>query len=502
MVSVGVLVKPSADTGRCGQVWRHVAFLKSQAKHHAVQDSEPTDLDDYFERHKTLHPATGPSSSCTSKRDSYRAHITRRISRSFTLSEPVHAFLHSSTGRQEFSETDDIPPSHPSHHFLRLVQTMGPSVYSLWKAALLKKRILIYTPLPIEAACLSVYNICLMATIPSGATSIPPGRSSERIQPLFCVGIYDIDHMSDIRGGYVACTTDKLFLSKPQLYDVLVDLSAASNPRIQHTRRTLQGYEGEDFHPNAMDNRRYFTLLQQLGKYRRRQEWMQRRLYAEAASSGIVDEDEESGEPVSMERPEISKASDSVMHPTATGFNMSDTLGKMLTGGWWWWYGGDDNDAESEDFEPLIPRGTIQNEEHESPDGDRPLSGARLQVLQTQTSSSSDTEAIRFFHNLTSTLLSELGRLIYFKATAAIFEDVEPLTARADESGSSRQVEISKQDMRQLGLDPCKDSGFVDELGRLYFGSGVRLQDSGLVNWCRSLCSCGCGSSCCYSGHS
>ncbi|KAF8925501.1 hypothetical protein BGZ58_000747 [Dissophora ornata] len=346
MVSVGVLVKPSADTGRCGQVWRHVAFLKSQAKHHAVQDSEPTDLDDYFERHKTLHPATGPSSSSTSKRDSYRAHITRRISRSFTLSEPVHAFLHSSTGRQEFSETDDIPPSHPSHHFLRLVQTMGPSVYSLWKAALLKKRILIYTPLPIEAACLSG-------------------------------------------------TTDKLFLSKPQLYDVLVDLSAASNPRIQHTRRTLQGYEGEDFHPNAMDNRRYFTLLQQLGKYRRRQEWMQRRLYAEAASSGIVDEDEESGEPVSMERPEISKASDSVMHPTATGFNMSDTLGKMLTGGWWWWYGGDDNDAESEDFEPLIPRGTIQNEEHESPDGDRPLSGARLQVLQTQTSSSSDTEAIR-----------------------------------------------------------------------------------------------------------
>ena len=32
MVSVGVLVKPSVDTGRCGQVWRHVEFLKSQAK--------------------------------------------------------------------------------------------------------------------------------------------------------------------------------------------------------------------------------------------------------------------------------------------------------------------------------------------------------------------------------------------------------------------------------------------------------------------------------------
>ncbi|KAF9949106.1 hypothetical protein BGZ65_007597 [Modicella reniformis] len=32
MISVGVLVKPSADTGRCGQVWRHVEFLKRQTK--------------------------------------------------------------------------------------------------------------------------------------------------------------------------------------------------------------------------------------------------------------------------------------------------------------------------------------------------------------------------------------------------------------------------------------------------------------------------------------
>lgn len=31
MISVGVLVKPSADTGRCGQVWRHIDFLKSRA---------------------------------------------------------------------------------------------------------------------------------------------------------------------------------------------------------------------------------------------------------------------------------------------------------------------------------------------------------------------------------------------------------------------------------------------------------------------------------------
>lgn len=32
---------------------------------------------------------------------------------------------------------------------------MGPSIFVLWKAALLKKRILIYTPPPVETACLA-----------------------------------------------------------------------------------------------------------------------------------------------------------------------------------------------------------------------------------------------------------------------------------------------------------------------------------------------------------
>ncbi|KAG0308601.1 hypothetical protein BGZ98_007455 [Dissophora globulifera] len=497
MVSVGVLVKPCADTGRCGQVWRHVAFLKSQAKFHAALGSDTGSLASYFAQHKTLQYAAGPSSPSTSKRDSYRARNMRRISRSFTLSEPVQALSHLSNGHQDSMEAIEIPSSHPSHHFLRLVQTMGPSIYLLWKAALLKKRILIYTPLPIEAACLSVYNICLMATIPFGATSSAMVGTGERIQPLFCVGIHDLDHMENIQSGYVACTTDKVFLYKPQVYDVLVDLSTHSHPRIRVAHRTLAGHEVEERRPNAADNRRYFTLLQQLGRYRRKQEWMQRQLYAEAATHTVTDEDLETEAIMDGERDGIVPPTQSGTKPISTGgFDMSDTLRKMLTGGWWWWYGGDESD-EDENLHPSILKDAAeQSQEARARDTNSALTGARLQVLQARTSVSSDTEAIRFFHNLTSTVLSELGRLISFKMTAAIFDDEDdPSTAAVNGQGASRVVLISQRDMRELGLDPCKDSEFVDELGRFYFGTSVRQKDSGLGMWCSSVSSfC----PCCY----
>ncbi|KAI1315984.1 hypothetical protein EDD11_010566 [Mortierella claussenii] len=479
MISVGVLVKPSADTGRCGQVWRHVDFLKGQARLHAIEDPDIADLASYFARHKAPYHVAGPSS--TSKRDSYRARNIRRISRSFTLSEPLQPFSSSSNGHNDPERAEEIPPSHPSHHFLRLVQAMGPSVYILWKAALLRKRILIYTPTPVEPACLFVYNICLMATVPPGVTSLSQTKSSERTLPLFCVGIHDIDNMQAMRAGYVACTTDKLLMFKPELFDVLVDLSAppakSTHPRMHVVKEASKEYLQEESRPNAMDSRRYFLLLQQLGRFRRRQEWMQRRLYTEASSSAAIDISEES----EGLRESSVQVINSEGYIPSDGFNMSDTLRKMLTGGWWWWYGGEGEDEE--DVEPLISTPAAQDHERDFQDMSRSRSGACLQVLQLQSARSSDTEAIRFFHNLTSTLLSDLGRLISYKATAAIFEDSEDASSSLDENGFFRLVEISKQDVRQLGLDPCKDGEFVQELARHYFGSNVRLQRSELDIW-------------------
>ncbi|KAF9344129.1 hypothetical protein BGX26_004754, partial [Mortierella sp. AD094] len=441
MVSVGVIVKPSGDTGRCGQVWRHVDFLKNQAKYHACQDSETVDLVSYFTRHKTLLHAAGPSSS-SSKRDSYRARNVRRISRSFTLSEPIQPITPTFAGQHELLETEDIPLSHPSHHFLRLVQTMGPSIFILWKAALLRKRILIYTQPPVEGACLFG-------------------------------------------------TTDKLFLFKPQLYDILVDISAPPNstgysadkstyPRIRVVKGGSKGHETEEWRPNTADNSRYFALLQRLGRSRRRHEWMQRRLYAEAASS---ETDHEADGSAAMQGPEI-RTMDTDGFLSEGGFNMSDTLRKMVTGGWWWWYGG--SGTEDDSLESLMPSTAAQGPEH-GYSSEGAISSSCLQILHTRAGGSPDTEAIRFFHNLTSTLLSELGRLVALKETEAIFDDAEQLSSVVNEDTSYRVIEISNREIRDLGLDPCKDGEFIKDVTQLYFSSKVQLQGSEFGVWCHNL---------------
>ncbi|KAF9111999.1 hypothetical protein BGX27_004148 [Mortierella sp. AM989] len=323
-----------------------------------------------------------------------------------------------------------------------------------------------------------------MATVPYGAAWVPQTRITERTLPLFCVGIHDIDNMAAIRSGYVACTTDKLFLYKHQLYDVLVDISALSSntaysgkstyPRINRVREGPKEHETEEWLPNSADDRRYFALLQRLGRSRRRHEWMQRRLCAEAASS---ETDQETEGSTLLQEPEMQNI-DSDGFLSGSGFNMSDTLRKMVTGGWWWWYGGSDSDDDSP--EPLMPSTTAQSPEHGHQNNDGALSGSCLQILHTRGSGSPDTEAIRFFHNLTSALLSELGRLISLKETEAIFETAEPNSSGVDEDTPNRTIEISNQEIRQLGLDPCKDGGFIKDILQLYFGSRVRLQGSDL----------------------
>ncbi|KAG0311022.1 hypothetical protein BGZ97_012140 [Linnemannia gamsii] len=468
MISVGVLVKPSADTGRCGQVWRHIDFLKNRVGHHVIEGSDTTDLSDYFTAHKTQAPTARPSSSTSTKRDSYRAMSRRRISRSFTLSEPVQAIQPIPGVMPENSDADEIPSSHPSHQFLQLVESFGPSVYTLWKAALSRKRILIYTPPPIESTCL-------------------------------------------------AGTTEKLFLYKLHLFDLVVDLSSSSgsavaytspkesHPRLSTVKKVGTEYTLEASEPCMTDHRRYFALMQQLARYQRRQDWMQKRL-VEEISEAEANRDG-GGDARTLEDPDqcrdggggSGRRQASRSSSTTGGLNMSDTLGMMLTGGWWWWYGSDDSEAE--DYEPLIPNKSVSGQgQGTAQDGEdqRGRNGARIQVLQMQTSGSLSTEAIR-------TVLLEMSRLIAFKATAAIFDDPTEsslssserriaandettVTTIASSSAVAAHLQLSRHDVQQMGLDASREGKLVEELSQIYFNADVRVQQGGLLGaWIQSL---------------
>jgi hypothetical protein len=209
-------------------------------------------------------------------------------------------------------------------------------------------------------------------------------------------------------------TTEKLFLYKLHLFDLVVDLSSSSgsavaytspkesHPRLSTVKKVGTEYTLEASEPCMTDHRRYFALMQQLARYQRRQDWMQKRL-VEEISEAEANRDG-GGDARTLEDPDqcrdggggSGRRQASRTSSTTGGLNMSDTLGMMLTGGWWWWYGSDDSEAE--DYEPLISNKSVSGQgQGIAQDGEdqRGRNGVRIQVLQMQTSGSLSTEAIR-----------------------------------------------------------------------------------------------------------
>lgn len=216
---------------------------------------------------------------------------------------------------------------------------------------------------------------------------------------------------------------------KLHLFDLVVDLSASSgrtyrSPKEAHPRLSIVKEVGREYalevtEPFMADHLRYFALMQQLARYQRRQDWMQKRLVeeiseAEANRDGSSGVDARTLEDLDHQRDGSSggggrrQGSGSSSSSTG-GFNMSDTLGMMLTGGWWWWYGSDD--AEAEDYEPLIPNKSVPGQGQQDGDDQR-RNGTRIQVLQMQTSGSSSTEAIRYASDSWFRLLFILHALV------------------------------------------------------------------------------------------
>lgn len=58
-------------------------------------------------------------------------------------------------GSSGFSSSHVMPPdpAHPAHRFPDFVKLFGPSVFVLWKAALLKRKIVFLVSAPVERGC-------------------------------------------------------------------------------------------------------------------------------------------------------------------------------------------------------------------------------------------------------------------------------------------------------------------------------------------------------------
>lgn len=165
-----------------------------------------------------------------------------------------------------------LSPHHPAISLPKLVNYFGPLIFTLYRAALLRKRILMVGEPPVEQNCnfgkakswssllrqsltLAVYDLSVISSVPPSLLSLLPVDSIPplRLRPLFNVGIQDIPTLEiprkaksdttepspDFSPSWIACTTDDVLATKPHLYDILVNLphSASSRSTTSPTHR-------------------------------------------------------------------------------------------------------------------------------------------------------------------------------------------------------------------------------------------------------------------------
>ena len=89
--------------------------------------------------------------------------------------------------------------THPAGCFSQFLQFFGPQVFSLWRLALLKKRILLFSPPPAGIACYRVYCTSVLAS-----HNLDNLELDTELNPMFFVNVADIDKISE-ESSFIAC---------------------------------------------------------------------------------------------------------------------------------------------------------------------------------------------------------------------------------------------------------------------------------------------------------
>ncbi|POS85420.1 hypothetical protein EPUL_003338 [Erysiphe pulchra] len=279
MIAVGVLVPMSGETlGRC---WEHAQELKEMANK-LIDDTKKTQvLEDYWEKHRvqTFSHETRISQLPSLIGAGFKSlpnspRLPRSHSRSRSLSDIQ--LLH--------SDVHTLSTHHPVWSMVNLLDTFGPLIFPIYRAALLRQRILITTFPPVQETCNFVYNISILSRIPLVERHILEQNSSfQSLRPLFSIGVHDIPFLEnelersktisntsqsdpfDSSGfssrGWIACTTDSILSMKHVLYDVLIKMpSPSSSSDGGKSWPRMESPPGVELKATQRDFRRYRAL--------------------------------------------------------------------------------------------------------------------------------------------------------------------------------------------------------------------------------------------------
>ncbi|XP_007256034.3 DENN domain-containing protein 11 isoform X1 [Astyanax mexicanus] len=218
MKSVGIL-SPSYTL-----LYRYMHFLENQVRHQLQCPGQYSPLEAFYEDKKAVLPSGGNGlvTACPTS----------------ALGTMVNRCMH-----------PEMKITHPAGCMSQFIRFFGEQIMVLWKFALLRKRILIFSPPPVGVVCYRVYCCCCLANV-----SIPGiGASVPEFRPFFYINVADITAL-ETELSYVACTTEKIFEEKKELYDVYID-----NQNVKTHRESLQPL----LRINNADREKYRKLSEQ-----------------------------------------------------------------------------------------------------------------------------------------------------------------------------------------------------------------------------------------------
>ncbi|KAI1653159.1 hypothetical protein F4813DRAFT_375648 [Daldinia decipiens] len=486
MLAVGVLVPLSY--GRLGRAWRHAEGLKTMASTFATSAKDIGILEEYWQKHQAKEESVAPVETVESP--------------SIVFQQPPKQFQGHARNRSASDGAALLPPGHrlsayhPAWSLTKLLNTFGPLIFPIYRAALLRKRILISCHAPVQEACNFVYDISILSNIPQPIFDLlSPSSPPHRLRPLFTIGVHDIPFLvedskprrnsdespeSDHEAGtgWIACTTDSILAMKDTLWDVLVTLPAPHSAKA--ARRIwpkIEGSGGIPIRASQRDLRRFRSLEAGLA-----------RLSSQSSSGASPTTPRD---PTATNNPFFDDAEEKeVVEPlswTALAYN-----------GFMWWASAGEQ-ALTERAEESARDAELLADMAGSPSSssavrmEAPLLSASVASLPPADPDEARTELalIAYFHRLTMQVLGTLADIVESDeddgedgsrgdndddddGTAALIDD--------DDAAEGRGVRVSSEDVARMGLDvwSAADAAFVTAAVEAYFGRRAYVEGKGV----------------------
>ncbi|KIW11715.1 hypothetical protein PV08_11017 [Exophiala spinifera] len=452
MAAVGVLVP--LEQGRIGRSWRHAISLQQLARDQITDLKNTALLEEYWNRHK-LQPdgssTKSPADANGQRSNGYRK--ARSMSTATTFMPAQHKLM----------------PHHPAATLLDAFRTFGPLLFPVYRAALLRKRILIVTDTPVEFCCNLVYNISILSSASESALSQLQSSAVPEpwLKPLYTVGVLDIPQLEETR-RWIACTTDDVLSTKPNLYDVLVFMPLAGSehaspkafPRIVHSTPQLsKTFPSTSIKASERDFSRFVHLQQALHRYPR-------------CHIGAGDTDEEQNDDAASVSSHSSAYFDNkaVIEPAS----WSKVAYTSLV---WWASAGDRRagltDAEEgeceQDLSLLQDEGDDQTQEVALVAYFHRMTERLFGTVAAAVARTDGEEVHEEYHDQIDGDEDALGESTIDHQTGSGDQETEQLLSTKD---GEPEIEITQEDMAAMGLDSwsTSDKRFVEEFIQIWWG--------------------------------